>query len=70
MFDLTSEEKNRLKKFNGDKSIIFALKKLFLNVCVENPASNEAIAKVKKAFHDLSVISPEETKNSIEENLV
>ena len=69
-FNLTTEEKNRLKKFNGDKSIIFALKKLFLNICVENPASNEAIAKVKKAFHDLSVINTEETRDSKEENLV
>lgn len=69
-FDLTNEEKARLQKFSKDVGIIVPLKKLFLNVCIETPASNEAIAKVNKAFHDLSVLQPITLETKKEENIV
>lgn len=71
-FEITNEEKNRLKQFSGDKNTIFALKKLFLNVCIKDPASNEAIKKILEAFHALNVINPDNQiyRGRIEENQV
>lgn len=70
LFPLTNDDKSRLQKLNGDKAAIFALKKLFLNVCISNPPSNEAIKKITDAFHDLSNISPDNQVRAKEENLV
>lgn len=70
LFELSNEEKDRLKKFSGDQNTIFALKKLFLNICVSEPASNEAIKKITKAFHDLNVINPDNQTGIKEDNLV
>ncbi len=70
LFGLTNEDKNRLKVLNNDRITIFALKKLFLNVCVSNPPSNEAIKKVTEAFHSLSVIKPDDQTGTKEDNLV
>lgn len=67
---LTNDERSRLQRLNQQKEVVFALKKLFLNVCVENPASNEALTKVNKAFHDLEVIQPASQTGQREENLV
>lgn len=69
-FELTNDEKNRLQKLRGDKGTIFALKKLFLNICVNEPPSNEAIKKVTRAFHELDVIIPGNQAGKEEENLV
>ena len=69
--ELTQEEKNRLKNLNNDKGTIFALKKLFLNVCADKPLSTEmttlaaervALEYIMQAFHDLSVIRPEDNR--------
>ena len=59
LFELTNEERMRLQRLNLDTSAVFALKKLFLNVCTNDPASNEAIKKITQVFHDLSVIRPQ-----------
>ena len=68
IFPLNQEEKTRLQKL--DKAIIFALKKLFLNVCVSNPPSNEAIKKVTDAFYELESIQPDITKKPNEDNVI
>ena len=70
LLPLTNDERSRLQRLNQQKEVVFALKKLFLNVCVENPASNEALTKITKAFHDLEVIKPESQAGRSEENLV
>ena len=68
-FELSNEEKARLQKFSKDP-LVFCLKKLFLNACINTPASSEAIAKVNEAFHDLSVIQSVSHATKKEENLV
>lgn len=68
-FELSNEEKARLQKFSKDP-LVFLLKKLFLNVCMNNPASNEAIAKIQEAFHALSVLQASSPETRKEENLV
>lgn len=67
---LTNEDKSHLKRLNENKSTVFALKKLFLNVCTTTPASNEAIEKITKAFYDLSVIQPSDEAPGGKINLV
>jgi len=69
-FELTSEERMRLQRLNLDKSAVFALKKLFLNVCTSEPSSNEAIQKITRAFYELSVIRPDDKQKISEGNLV
>ena len=69
-FPLINDERERLKRLNQDKAAVFALKKLFLNVCIENPASNEALTKINKAFHELEVIQPESRIGKPEGNMV
>lgn len=72
-FELTNEERQRLKNLNGDKATVFALKKLFLNVISNKPFSNEtqelaaeriAIEWIKQTFYDLSVIKPERAEET------
>ena len=70
LFPITNEDRSRLKRLTADKASIFALKKLFLNICVETPPSNEAIAKITKAFRELDAIQPEIHKETNKENLV
>lgn len=70
LFELTSEERMRLQRLNLDTSAVFALKKLFLNVCVSEPASSEAIKKITRAFYELSVMRLDEQKKTAEDNLV
>ena len=55
----SNDEKFRHKRLNQQKEVVFALKKLFLSVCVKKPASNEAIEKISEAFRDLEVIQPD-----------
>lgn len=59
LFPLTNEERIRLQKLNLDKTAVFALKKLFMNIACKKPASNEAIEKITEAFHDFEIIQPE-----------
>lgn len=70
MFPLTNDDKNRLRLLNNDSTTVFALKKLFLNVCTDNPPSNEAIKKITEAFHDLSVIKTDSQHEVIKDNIV
>ena len=69
-FELTSDEKSRLQRLNHQKELVFALKKLFLSVCVNEPPSNESIKKVARAFQELSIINPDNQAGAKEENLV
>ena len=69
LFPLSNEEKESLKRFNQENSTIFALKKLFLNACIKEPASNESIKKITEAFHDLEVIQPDIQTDRNEENV-
>jgi len=65
---LTQDEKSRLQRLNQQKEVVFALKKLFLNVICNKPLSTEvqelaaeriAVEWIKQTFYDLSVIKPE-----------
>ena len=70
LLPLTQDEKSRLQRLNQQKETVFALKKLFLSVCVKKPASNEAIEKISEAFHDLEVIQSDIQTRQSEGNLV
>lgn len=70
LFPLDNNDKAHLKRLNENKAAIFALKKLFLNVCVSEPASNEAIKKITQAFHDLEVIRPDDHAGEDKRNVV
>ena len=70
LLPLTNDERGRLQRLNQQKEAVFALKKLFLNACVKEPASNEAIKKVSEAFHDLEMIQPDIQKSTSEMNLI
>ena len=79
MFPLSSEEKERLKRLNQDKSVVEALKKLFLSECLKGAmpermetlaAERIAIDIVKSAFHALNAIQPDSRTGRPEENLV
>jgi len=68
IFPLTNEERSRLQRLNQQKEVVFALKKLFLNACIDEPvkggvqelaAERLAQAIIRKTFYDLSVIKPE-----------
>ena len=65
---LSNDEKSRLQRLNQQKEVVFALKKLFLNACIEEPASGgvqelaaERLAQaiIRKTFHDLEMIQPD-----------
>ena len=69
-FDITNEEQGRLQRLNADKAVMFALKKLFLNVCTTEPASNEAIKKITRAFQELSAIQLNKQEKISEDNTI
>ena len=79
LFPLTNDERSRLQRLNQQKDVVFALKKLFLNVIADKPFSAEvqelaaeriALELIKQAFHDLEVIQPDNQTGRLEENLV
>ena len=79
MFPLSSEEKERLKRLNQDKSVVEALKKLFLSECLKGAmpermetlaAERIAIDIVKSAFHALSNIRADSPDSPHKENIV
>lgn len=79
IFPLTNDDKSQLKRLGDNKSAIFALKKLFLNVTIKSKppvdvnvlaAERIAIDIIQDAFHQLSVIQPDSREGSKEENLV
>lgn len=75
--EITSEDKARLKNLNSDKMAVFALKKLFLNVCAEKPFSTHtntlaaeriALECIKRAFEDLNNMRTDEAKMDAGDN--
>ena len=70
LLPLTNDQRARLQRLNQQKEVVFALKILFLSACVSNPPSNEAIKKITDAFHDLSVIQPNDQAGIKEDNLI
>lgn len=76
-FPLTNEEMERLKRLNQDETIIFALKKLFLNTCMQKPdtvdgwASQRAAQEyIRQAFHELNTLQLRISERREEENLI
>jgi len=76
---LFPEEKERLKRLSQDKSVVFALKKLFLNNSIDILNDNDvnllaadrlAIEIIKQAFHELEIIQSDNQIGKSEENLV
>ena len=73
---LTHEEIERLKRLNQDQSMIFALKKLFLNTCMQKPEAENLEAQrmaqeyLRQAFHELEVLQFKEVHNNEEKNLI
>jgi hypothetical protein len=76
---LTNDEKSRLQRLNQQKEVVFALKKLFLNACIDEPvtggvqelaAERLAQAIIRKTFHDLEVIQPDSPAGTNIGNLV
>jgi len=79
LFPLSPDDKGQLKRLNDNKSAIFALKKLFLNMATKSKLPPEvnvlaaeriAIDIIQDAFHQLSVIQPDSRTGLEEENLV
>ena len=56
--------------------MIFALKKLFINTCMQKPETENLAAQrmgqeyIRQAFHELEVIQFKEVKNNEEKNLI
>ena len=73
---LTHEEIERLKRLNQDQSMIFALKKLLLNTCMQKPEAENLAAQrmaqeyLRQAFHELEVLQFKEVHNNEEKNLI
>lgn len=79
MFELTQNEKEWLRKLNGDKNTLSALQKLFMRVCMSDNAEGdvqklaaERVAQeiIKKSFYELSIMSPDSSPSVQNENLV
>ena len=77
MIDITPEEKERLKRFSGDKQTIMSLKKLFLNVCLEKPKTDNtqmlasqrlAVEYMRSAFNELTLLNDLDSKETEESN--
>ena len=76
---LTNDEKSRLQRFNQQKEVVFALKKLFLNAASERPVSYDvnflaahrvAIDIISDVFHDLEKIQPDNPAGTNIGNLI
>ncbi|MCH7536180.1 MAG: hypothetical protein IH948_10655 [Bacteroidetes bacterium] len=59
-----------MKRLNQDKSVVLALKKLFISVCTETPASNEAMENITTAFYKLNNIIPDNSRDITSENQI
>lgn len=79
LFPITNEDKGQLKRFNDNKTAIFALKKLFLNVATKSKLPPEvnvlaaeriAIDIIQDAFHQLENIQLEITNGEKRENVI
>ena len=76
-FPLTGEEMEHLKRLNQNHVIIFALKKLFLNTCMQKPDAVEGMAAqraaqeyIRQAFHELDTLQLRISERKEEENLI
>ena len=77
---LTQDEKSRLQRLNQQKEVVFALKKLFLNACIDEPVSSRGVqelaaervaqAIIRKTFHDLETMQSDNQTRPSEGNLV
>ena len=79
LFPLLAEDKAQLKRLNENKPLIFALKKLFLNVATKSKLPPEvnvlaaeriAIDIVQDAFNQLSNIQSETHVGENKENVI
>ena len=79
IFPLTPDDKSQLKRLNSNQSLIFALKKLFLNCATKTKlppdvntlaAERIAIDIIQDAFHQISIIQPDSREGSEKPNLV
>lgn len=79
LLPLTNDERSRLQRLNQQKEVVFALKKLFLNVVADKPFSVEvqelaaeriALEFIKQAFHDLEVMRPDNQNEVSVRNIV
>ena len=79
IFPLTNDDKSQLKRLCDNKLLIFALKKLFLNVATKSklPADVQTLAAeriaidiIQDVFNQLNVLQPDSREGSKIENLV
>ena len=79
LFPLTNDDKGQLKRLNDNKSLIFALKKLFLNTATKSKlpdgvdvlaAERIAIDIIQEVFHKLDTLQPDSRGETNVENLV
>ena len=81
IFPLMGDDKVQLKRLNDNKPLIFALKKLFLNVVTDTgeklpddvsvlAAERIAIDIIQDAFHKLEIIQPDSLQGIANENMV
>mgnify|MGYP001608752051 CR=1 FL=1 len=79
IFPLTADDKGQLKRLNDNKLLVFALKKLFLNVATKSkpPADVNVLAAerialdiIQDVFSKLETLQPDSREGTKEENLV
>ena len=79
IFPLTSDDQAQLKRLNDNKLLIFALKKLFLNVAIKSkpPADVNVLAAerialdiIQDVFNQLSNIHADSPAGAHEENMI
>lgn len=79
IFTLSQDDKGQLKRLNDNKPLVFALKKLFLNVSTKSKLPDDvnvlaaeriALDIIQDAFHMLENITPDSRTGSQDENLV
>ena len=77
MLELNQEDRIRLRNLNNDIVTVGALKKLFLNIVIKSEpgsdvemraAERTAVEFIKRAFHELSLIKPNEALGNQKEN--
>lgn len=78
LFPLSSEDKGQLTRLNGNASLVFALKKLFLNAAIKSKLPSDvnvlaaeriALDIIQDAFHELSILQTDSREATQKENL-
>ena len=70
LLQLSKEEINKLYRLSQDKTLVEALKKLFLNQLVKIDGNSVAIHALDDCFRDLANIHPEDKEITKLENMV